>query len=124
MFPLKAFVSCHKTLLKVILPMSEFTNVSVATEANVYFDGRVISRTIILADGSKKTLGVMLPGEYEFGTEVQELMEISSGAMDVLLPEATEWISITGGKSFEVPANAKFGVVVHEITNYCCSYFA
>ena len=55
---------------------------------------------------------------------VQELMEISSGAMDVLLPEASDWISITDGMSFEVSANAKFGVKVHEITNYCCSYFA
>ena len=55
---------------------------------------------------------------------VQELMEISSGAMDVLLPQTSEWISIIGGTSFEVPANAKFGVVVHEITNYCCSYGA
>ena len=104
--------------------MSEFTHVSVAKEANVYFDGQVISRTIIFADGTKKTLGVMLPGEYEFGTDVQELMEISSGAMDVLLPDASDWISITGGMSFEVSANAKFGVKVHEITNYCCSYFA
>ena len=104
--------------------MSEFTNVSVAKEANVYFDGHVISRTIIFGDGSKKTLGVMLPGEYEFGTEVQELMEISSGTLDELLPEATNWISITGGMSFEVPAEATFGVKVNAITNYCCSYLS
>lgn len=104
--------------------MSEFTNVSVAIEANVYFDGQVISRTIIFADGTKKTLGVMLPGDYEFATEVQELMEISSGAMEVLLPDATDWIKISGGMSFEVAANAKFAVKVHEITNYCCAYFA
>jgi uncharacterized protein YaiE (UPF0345 family) len=104
--------------------MSEFTNVSVAKEANVYFDGGVISRTVIFADGSKKTLGVMLPGDYEFGTEVKELMEISSGGMDVLLPDATGWISITGGMSFEVLAKATFGVKVRAITNYCCSYFS
>jgi uncharacterized protein YaiE (UPF0345 family) len=86
--------------------MSEFTNVSVAKEANIYFDGQVISRTVIFTDGTKKTLGVMLPGNYEFATEVQELMEISSGAMEVMLP------------------NAKFSVRVHEVTNYCCSYFS
>ena len=102
--------------------MSEFTNVSVAKEANVYFDGQVISRPVIFGDGSKKTLGVMLPGEYEFGTEVQELMEISSGTLEVLLPGATDWICITGGMSFEVPAKATFGVKVSVITNYCCSY--
>ena len=66
--------------------MSEFTNVTVSKEANVYFDGQVTSRTIIFADGTRKTLGVMLPGDYEFGTEVKELMEITSGELDVLLP--------------------------------------
>ena len=70
--------------------MSEFTNVSVAKEANIYFDGQVISRTVIFTDGTKKTLGVMLPGNYEFATEVQELMEISSGAMEVMLPNASD----------------------------------
>ena len=104
--------------------MSEFTNVSVAKEANIYFDGQVISRTVIFTDGTKKTLGVMLPGNYEFATEVQELMEISSGAMEVMLPNASDWISVTSGMSVEVEANAKFSVRVHEVTNYCCSYFS
>jgi uncharacterized protein YaiE (UPF0345 family) len=49
--------------------MSKFENVTVIKEANVYFDGRVTSRVLEFADGSKKTLGIMLPGEYEFGTE-------------------------------------------------------
>ena len=104
--------------------MSEFTNVSVAKQANIYFDGQVISRTVIFTDGTKKTLGVMLPGNYEFATEAQELMEISSGAMEVMLPNASDWISVTSGMSFEVEANAKFSVRVHEVTNYCCSYFS
>jgi uncharacterized protein YaiE (UPF0345 family) len=104
--------------------MSEFTNVTVSKEANVYFEGQVSSRSIIFVDGTKKTLGVMLPGEYEFGTEVKELMEITSGELEVLLPETTEWKAFSGGMSFDVPANAKFGVKVHQITNYVCSYFA
>jgi|TARA_B110000211_G_C13756953_1_gene411378 hypothetical protein len=104
--------------------MSEFTNVTVSKEANVYFDGRVSSRTIVFADGTKKTLGVMLPGEYEFGAEVKELMEITSGELEVLLPETTEWQAFSGNMSFEVPAKAKFGVRVQQITNYVCSYFA
>lgn len=104
--------------------MSEFINVTVSKEANVYFDGQVTSRTIIFADGSRKTLGVMLPGDYEFGTEVKELMEITSGQLDVLLPGETEWQAFTGDMSFEVPANAKFGVKVQQVTNYVCSYFA
>ena len=104
--------------------MSEFTNVTVSKQANVYFDGQVTSRTIILADGTRKTLGVMLPGDYEFGTEVKELMEITSGELDVLLPSADKWQAYTGDMAFEVPANAKFGVKVHQVTNYVCSYFA
>ena len=104
--------------------MSEFVNVSVSTEANVYFNGQVTSRAIVLADGTEKTLGVMLPGEYEFGTAVRELMEITSGQLDVLLPGATEWQTFSVGSAFEVPAAAKFSVKVQQITNYVCSYFA
>ena len=59
--------------------MSEFKNVTVVKKANVYFDGKVTSRTLLFPDGSKKTLGMMLPGEYEFGTASKELMEILVG---------------------------------------------
>ena len=104
--------------------MTDFANVSVSKEANVYFDGQVTSRAIVFAAGTLKTLGVMLPGEYEFGTEVNELMEITSGKLDVLLPGTGEWQAFSGGMSFEVPAAAKFGVRVQQITNYVCSYFA
>lgn len=102
--------------------MKNFENVSVALEGNSYFDGAVTSRTINFEDGSKKTLGFMLPGEYEFGTSAAELMEIASGELDVKLPDSNEWIAIKGGGSFDVPANAKFQVNVKSITDYCCSY--
>ena len=101
--------------------MSEYENVSVVREANVYFDGKVTSRSVIFQDGSRKTLGIMLPGEYEFGTDDKELMEISSGKLDVLLPDS-DWISINGGESFEVPANSKFQLKIYEITDYVCSF--
>ena len=65
--------------------MSQFDNVSVVRKANIYFDGQVTSRTVIFQDGSRKTLGVMLPGEYEFNTDAKEIMEILSGDLDVLL---------------------------------------
>lgn len=103
--------------------MSDFENVTVARESNVYFDGQVTSRTIHLADGSRKTLGVMLPGEYEFGTQAAEEMDISSGELEVLLPGADDWKSVTGPQVFNVPADASFKVKVHSVTNYCCSYF-
>lgn len=102
--------------------MSEFENVTVVKKANIYFDGKVTSRTILFSDGSKKTLGVMLPGEYEFNTSDKETMEIYSGDLDVLLPGESGWRTIGGGESFEVPANAKFSLKVRAIADYCCSF--
>lgn len=101
--------------------MSQFENISVVREANIYFNGNVTSRTVIFQDGTKKTLGIMLPGEYEFNTDDKELMEIMAGGLDVLLPNK-EWQSIKGGESFVVPANSKFQLKIHEITDYCCSF--
>jgi purine/pyrimidine-nucleoside phosphorylase len=102
--------------------MSEFKNVTVIKEANIYFDGKVTSRSVIFQDGSKKTLGVMMAGEYEFNTDKKEIMDIMSGELDVLLPGNDQWKSIKGGESFEVPAKSKFGLRVKTITDYCCSY--
>lgn len=102
--------------------MSKFENVTVLKEASVYFDGKVTSRTVIFEDGSKKTLGIMMPGEYEFGTELAENMEMASGDVEVLLPGETEWKAIPNGTSFDVPANSKFGIKVNTIADYCCSY--
>ena len=92
--------------------MSTFKNVEINTEANIYFDGKVTSRVVKFADGTHKTLGIMMPGDFEFGTEQHELMEIQAGEMDVLLPDADDWITITGGQSFEVPANSSFKLQV------------
>jgi purine/pyrimidine-nucleoside phosphorylase len=102
--------------------MSEFKNVTVTKKANVYFNGKVTSRTVLLQDGSKKTLGIMLPGDYEFGTSEREVMEILSGRLEVLLPGTTAWKSVKEGDSFEVPATARFKLNVAELTDYCCSY--
>ena len=102
--------------------MSDFTNVTVQKAANVYFDGKVTSRTIVFADGTTKTLGIMMPGDYEFGTEKKELMEIASGEVSVLLPGSEEWQIIAPGQSFEVPADSKFGIKIGTVTDYCCSY--
>ena len=65
--------------------MTEFKNVNVQKEANIYFEGKVISILISFPNGSKKTLGVMLPGAYEFNTKEKEIMEIISGKLEVLL---------------------------------------
>jgi uncharacterized protein YaiE (UPF0345 family) len=99
-----------------------FQNVTVDIKGNSYFDGAVTSRKLTFSDGSVKTLGFMQVGEYEFGTESAELMEITSGDVEVKLPDSNEWLSIKSGESFSVPANSKFGIKVKSLTDYCCSY--
>ncbi len=102
--------------------MSQFENVTVKKEANVYFDGKVTSRTIEFADGEIKTLGIMQPGEYEFGTDTAELMEITRGSLMLQLAGDKVWTSVQSGDSFNVPAKSRFKVVVAEMTDYVCSY--
>ena len=100
----------------------EFKNVTIIKKANIYFDGKVTSRTVIFADGSKKTLGIMFPGEYEFGTAEKEVMEILSGNLDVILPGTDKWRTFKEGDVFEVPAQSKLKLNVKSLTDYCCSY--
>ncbi len=102
--------------------MSQFDGVSVVKEANFYFEGKVSSRTVIFPDGSRKTLGVMLPGEYRFGTSSRETMEIMSGELEVTLPGSAGKVSISGSGTFHVPADSHFTVTVKKPTDYCCSY--
>ncbi|AZR81814.1 hypothetical protein AVO42_10735 [Thiomicrospira sp. XS5] len=102
--------------------MSQFENVTAVKAANIYYDGKVTSRTLLFADGSKKTLGILLPGDYEFGTEAAEIMEMLAGEVEVLLPGETEWQTVVGGETFNVPANSKFGIKVKTVADYCCSY--
>ncbi|MDH5648154.1 MAG: pyrimidine/purine nucleoside phosphorylase [Gammaproteobacteria bacterium] len=102
--------------------MSEFNNVTVVKKANIYFDGGVTSRTIQFVNGEKKTLGIMLPGEYTFDTGKKELMEIQSGEVEVLLPGESTWRRFGAGDTFEVAANASFQIKSNGVTDYCCSF--
>ncbi|MCE5189418.1 MAG: pyrimidine/purine nucleoside phosphorylase [Eubacteriales bacterium] len=102
--------------------MDRFEQVAIVKKANVYYDGKVTSRTVLFADGSKKTLGVILPGEYSFGTADKEIMEILGGSLRVLLPGAAAWVTFTEGQSFEVPTNSRFSVKTDGVCDYCCSY--
>ncbi|MCX6052930.1 MAG: pyrimidine/purine nucleoside phosphorylase [Campylobacterales bacterium] len=101
--------------------MSSFKNVSVVKKANIYYDGKVTSRSVEFADGSVKTLGIMLPGDYTFGTNEAEIMEIMSGNLDIKLPNE-EWKTLNTPETFEVPANASFDLKIRSVTDYCCSY--
>jgi uncharacterized protein YaiE (UPF0345 family) len=100
----------------------KFENVDVVKEANVYFDGKVTSRTIYFKEGIRKTLGFMLAGEYEFGTAAEECMEVLGGEMDICLPGETDFTTYKKGESFIVPADSKFKVIVKNYSDYCCSY--
>ncbi|EMJ96383.1 pyrimidine/purine nucleoside phosphorylase [Leptospira alstonii] len=102
--------------------MARFENVTVIKKANVYYDGKVTSRSILFADGSKKTLGILMPGQYDFGTDEKEIMEILDGDLLVKLPGQEIWKEIKGGQSFEVPAKSRFQMDVKKISDYCCSY--
>ena len=103
--------------------MDKYKNVNVDKLANIYFEGNVISRNIFMKDGSRKTLGVMLPGNYEFSTDTRELMEIISGKLNLKLQNDEDWKSIKDGMSFNIPKNSSFKIEVLELVNYACSYF-
>lgn len=107
---------------RFLVCMSSFASVTVLKPANIYFDGKVTSRTVLFPNGEKKTLGIMMPGEYEFGTDQKEIMEIQSGKLSVLLPGSETWIQIDGQSVFEVPAGSKFKLKIQTVTDYCCSY--
>jgi len=102
--------------------VSQFENVTVVKQANVYFDGKATSRTVLFANGTRKTLGIMLPGEYEFAASEQEVMEVLAGAVDVLLLGESEWRHFDGTGTFVVPANTRFQLKVRRVLDYCCSY--
>jgi len=104
--------------------MLEFSNVTVVRKANIYFGGKVGSYTVLFSDGSKKTLGIMQAGEYEFSTGAAEIMEILSGELQWQMKGDSEWKKIVGGESFNVPANSTFLMKVATVTDYCCSFIA
>lgn len=88
---------------------------------NEYFDGKVKS-IAFQSETLPATVGVMAPGEYEFGTSQKEVMTVVSGALTIQFPETTEWKTFKQGESFNVDANVKFGVKVAVETAYLCTY--
>ena len=100
-----------------------FSNVTVTAKANVYFDGKVVSHSILLPDGEKKTLGLIYPGTYHFGTAAAELMEITAGSCTVTLDGETDSGSYAAGRCFDVPGNSGFTITVESgICEYICSF--
>lgn len=102
---------------------TEFSGVTVVTKANVYFEGRVVSHTVRFSDGSRKTLGLIFPGSFYFGTEAAERMEIVAGTCRVKLKGSAEEIEVSAGQAFDVPAKSGFDVsVASGQCEYICSF--
>lgn len=100
-----------------------YDGIAVATKANVYFDGKCVSHSITFADGTKKSVGVILPSELTFSTGTPETMEGVAGACEVLLPGATDWRRFEAGQSFEVPGQSSFRIkVTDEPYHYVCHF--
>jgi hypothetical protein len=100
-----------------------FDGVSVATKANVYFEGKVVSHTVSFPDGSKKTIGLIYPGSFTFNTGAPEVMEIVAGACRARLRGENTWKEYAAGSSFAVSANSSFEIAVDGgIAEYVCSF--
>jgi len=107
------------------MAQSEFKGVTAVAKANVYFDGKVVSHTILAPDGDRKTLGLIYPGSYHFGTNAAERMEIVAGSCLVQLDGSSAWNTYNPGQMFEVPAKSGFDIeVLTGICEYICSFLS
>jgi uncharacterized protein YaiE (UPF0345 family) len=102
---------------------TQFSGVTVPTKANVYFDGKVVSHTVLLPEGAKKTLGLIYPGSYHFATGAPERMEIIAGACRVTLDGQTVGRDYPAGTFFDVPGKSGFTIAVQTgLCEYICSF--
>jgi len=102
---------------------TEFSNVTVVAKANIYFEGKVVSHTLRFQDGTKKTIGLVYPGQYHFSTDAAERMEVTAGACQVKLDGQTAFGTYAAGSAFDVPAKSGFDIRVESgITEYICSF--
>jgi purine/pyrimidine-nucleoside phosphorylase len=107
------------------MAQTEFGGVTAVTKANIYFDGKVVSHSIVLPDGNRKTLGLIYPGKFHFGTNAAERMEIVAGSCRVKLDGQSAWKGYGAGQLFEVPAKSGFDIeVASGICEYVCSFLS
>ncbi len=102
--------------------MSQFDNVSVIKKGNVFFDGKCVSHSVLFADGTRKTVGVIMPGTLTFNVSTPELMEITSGTCRVKIGDEPAFKTYAAGDQFSVAANDKFVIEAAEVVNYVCSF--
>ena len=105
------------------MSQAEYSNVTAVAKANVYFDGKVVSHTIKLEDNAKKTLSLIYAGEFHFGTDAPERMDITAGRCEVRLDGESAWRAYEGGGVFKVPGKSGFDIkVAVGICEYVCSF--
>jgi uncharacterized protein YaiE (UPF0345 family) len=102
--------------------MSQFDHVSVVKKANVYFDGKCVSHTLLFADGGRKSVGVIFPSILTFNTAAPERMEITGGRCRVRLADASTWTEYGAGQSFNVPGGSHFDIETLELVDYVCHF--
>ena len=102
--------------------MTQLENVTVLAEANVYFDGKCVSHTVLLADGTRKSVGVILPASLTFSTGAPETMQIVGGGCRVRMAGSEDWTEYGPGSSFDVPGDSSFDIEVAERLDYLCHY--
>ena len=102
----------------------QFDQVSVIKQANISFDGKCVSHTVLFADGSKKTIGVIFPSSLTFNTGAPEIMELNAGKCRIRLKGEESWNTYEGGQSFSVPGNSSFNIETLETLDYVCHFVA
>jgi purine/pyrimidine-nucleoside phosphorylase len=103
-------------------PTQSLDGVSVTTQANVYFDGKCVSHSLVLSDGSKKSVGVILPSTLTFNTAAPEIMECVAGSCEYKLAGSSAWVKSSAGEKFSVPGQARFEIRVSEPYHYICHF--
>ncbi len=102
--------------------VSQFDNVSVVKKANIYFDGKCVSHSVLFPDGTKKSVGVIFPSSLTFNTGAAEVMELNAGSCRIRLKGESDWKTYSAGQKFSVAANASFDIETLETLDYVCHF--
>ena len=101
---------------------SHLQDVTVQSQANVYFDGKCVSHSITQADGKKASVGVVLPATLTFNTAAPEIMECVAGSCEYKIAGSDQWQTAQPGDSFSIPGNSSFEIKVAQAFHYLCHY--
>ena len=102
--------------------VSQFDNVSIVKKANIYFDGKCVSHSVLFPEGTKKSVGVIFPSSLTFNTGAAEIMELNAGSCRIRLKGESDWKTYSGGQKFSVPANSSFDIETTQTLDYVCHF--